>query len=290
MEEKLIITDSMKAQVLTAALPYIQKYYGKTVVVKYGGNAMINPELKQAVMSDIILLTLVGIKIVLIHGGGPEISGMLKKLGIESKFVNGLRYTDKETAEVVQMVLAGKTNKDLVSLVERCGGKAVGLCGIDGAMIKAKPMEDEFDYGFVGDITEIDPKPIEKVLEEGYIPVIATVGIDDDGQVYNINADTAAAEIAAALGAENIITLSDIPGLLRDVNDPESLIPEIHVDEVPALIESGIISGGMIPKMKSCEKAVRSGVKKAVMIDGRIPHSILIEMFSDEGIGTLMTK
>lgn len=290
MEEKIIVSDEMKAQVLTAALPYIQKYYGKTVVVKYGGNAMINPELKQAVMSDIILLTLVGIKIVLIHGGGPEISGMLKKLGIESKFVNGLRYTDKETAEVVQMVLAGKTNKDLVSLVERCGGKAVGLCGIDGAMIKAKPMEDDFDYGFVGDITEIDPKPIEKVLEEGYIPVIATVGIDDNGQVYNINADTAAAEIAAALCAENIITLSDIPGLLKDVNDPSTLISEIHVDEVPSLIESGIISGGMIPKMKSCEKAVRSGVKKAVMIDGRIPHSILIEMFSDEGIGTLMTK
>ncbi|MBE6784839.1 MAG: acetylglutamate kinase [Ruminococcaceae bacterium] len=290
MDEKLVITDSMKAQVLTAALPYIQKYYGKTVVVKYGGNAMINPELKQAVMSDIILLTLVGIRVVLIHGGGPEISGMLKKLGIESKFVNGLRYTDKETAEVVQMVLAGKTNKDLVSLVERSGGKAVGLCGIDGAMIKAKPMEDEFDYGFVGDITGIDPKPIEKVLEEGYIPVIATVGIDDGGQVYNINADTAAAEIAAALHAENIITLSDIPGLLRDVSDPETLISEIHVDQVPELIESGIISGGMIPKMKSCVKAVNSGVKKAVMIDGRIPHSILIEMFSDEGIGTLMTK
>ena len=289
MEEK-IISDSMKAQVLTDALPYIQKYYGKTVVVKYGGNAMINPELKQAVMSDIILLTLVGIKIVLIHGGGPEISGMLKKLGIESKFVNGLRYTDKETAEVVQMVLAGKTNKDLVSLIERSGGKAVGLCGIDGAMIKARPMQDEFDYGFVGDITEIDPKPIEKVLEEGYIPVIATVGIDSNGQVYNINADTAAAEIAAALEAENIITLTDIPGLLRDVNDPKTLISEIHVDEVSELIESGIISGGMIPKMKSCEKAVRSGVKKAVMIDGRIPHSILIEMFSNEGIGTLMTK
>lgn len=289
MEEK-IISDSMKAQVLTDALPYIQKYYGKTVVVKYGGNAMVNPELKQAVMSDIILLTLVGIKIVLIHGGGPEISGMLKKLGIESKFVNGLRYTDKETAEVVQMVLAGKTNKDLVSLVERCGGKAVGLCGIDGAMIKVKPMEEEFDYGFVGEITHIDPKPIEKVLEEGYIPVIATVGIDEEGQVYNINADTAAAEIASALNAENIITLTDIPGLLRDVNDPKTLISEIHVDEVPELIDSGIISGGMIPKMKSCEKAVRSGVKKAVMIDGRVPHSILIEMFSNEGIGTLMTK
>lgn len=290
MEEK-IIGDSMKAQILTDALPYIQKYYGKTVVVKYGGNAMINPELKQAVMSDIILLTLIGIKIVLIHGGGPEISSMLKKLGIESKFINGLRYTDKETAEVVQMVLAGKTNKDLVSLVERCGGKAVGLCGIDGAMIKAKPMNgDGCDYGFVGEITEIDPKPIEKILEESYIPVIATVGIDDEGQVYNINADTAAAEIAAALHAENIITLTDIPGLLRDVNDPKSLISEIHVDEVSALIDSGIISGGMIPKMKSCEKAVRSGVKKAVMIDGRVPHSILIEMFSNEGIGTLMTK
>ncbi len=290
MEEK-IIGDSMKAQILTDALPYIQKYYGKTVVVKYGGNAMINPELKQAVMSDIILLTLIGIKIVLIHGGGPEISSMLKKLGIESKFINGLRYTDKETAEVVQMVLAGKTNKDLVSLVERCGGKAVGLCGIDGAMIKAKPMNsDGCDYGFVGEITEIDPKPIEKILEESYIPVIATVGIDDEGQVYNINADTAAAEIAAALHAENIITLTDIPGLLRDVSDPKSLISEIHVDEVSALIDSGIISGGMIPKMKSCEKAVRSGVKKAVMIDGRVPHSILIEMFSNEGIGTLMTK
>ncbi len=279
---------SLKAQVLTDALPYIQKYYGKTVVVKYGGNAMINPELKEAVMSDIILLSLVGIKIVLIHGGGPEISGMLGKLGIESKFVGGLRYTDKETAEVVQMVLAGKTNKDLVSLIGRRGGKAVGLCGIDGAMIKAKKLEGEFDYGYVGEITEIDPAPIEKVLEENYIPVIATVGIDSEGQVYNINADTAAAEIAAALHAENIITLTDIPGLLRDVSDPSTLIPEIHINEVEGLIKSGVISGGMIPKMQSCEKAVRSGVKKAVMIDGRIPHSIIIEMFSNEGIGTLM--
>ena len=284
------ITDEMKARVLTAALPYIQKYYGKTVVVKYGGNAMINPELKKAVMSDIILLTLVGIKIVLVHGGGPEISGMLNKLGIESKFVNGLRYTDKETAEIVQMVLSGKTNKDLVSLVEVCGGKAVGLCGIDGAMIKAEKLDDGFDYGFVGEVVEVDPKPIKKVLEENYIPVIATVGTDKDGQVYNINADTAAAEIASALKAENIITLTDIPGLLRDVNDVESLIPEIHVDEIEELIDSGIISGGMIPKVKSLEKAVREGVNKAVMIDGRIPHSILIEMFSDEGIGTLMTK
>ena len=288
--EKEFITDSMKADVLIAALPYIQKYYGKTVVVKYGGNAMIDPELKRDVMSDIILLTLVGVKIVLIHGGGPEISSLLSKLGIESKFVKGLRYTDSETAEVVQMVLAGKTNKDLVSLVEVCGGKAVGLRGIDGGMIKAKKVDDgENDYGFVGDIVKIDPSPIKKVLEENYIPVIATVGTDDNGQVYNINADTAAAEIAAALGAENIITLTDIPGLMRDVNDKNSLIPEIHVDEIDSLIESGVIYGGMIPKVRSLEVAVRAGVKKAVMIDGRIPHSILIEMFSNEGIGTLMS-
>ena len=288
--DKQFISDSMKADVLIAALPYIQKYYGKTVVVKYGGNAMIDPELKKDVMSDIILLTLVGVKIVLIHGGGPEISSLLNKLGIESKFVNGLRYTDAETAEVVQMVLAGKTNKDLVSLVEVCGGKAVGLCGIDGGMIKAKKVDDgKNDYGFVGDIVSIDSAPIKKVLEENYIPVIATVGIDDKGQVYNINADTAAAEIAASLGAENIITLTDIPGLMKDVNDKNSLIPEIHVDEIDSLIESGIIYGGMIPKVRSLEVAVRSGVKKAVMIDGRIPHSILIEMFSNEGIGTLMS-
>ncbi len=283
------ITDSMKASVLTAALPYIQKYYGKTVVVKYGGNAMINPELKQAVMSDIILLSLVGIKVVLVHGGGPEISNMLKCLGIESRFVNGLRYTDKKTAEIVQMVLSGKTNKDLVSLIEVSGGKAVGLCGIDGAMIKVEKLDDGTDYGYVGEITSVDPTLIINALDEGYIPVLATVGTDDEGQVYNINADTAAAEIAAALKAENIITLTDIPGLLKDVNNASTLIPHINVDEVEGLIDSGIISGGMIPKMQSCEKAVRSGVKKAVMIDGRIPHSILIEMFSDEGIGTLMT-
>ncbi len=288
--DKEFITDSMKADVLIAALPYIQKYYGKTVVVKYGGNAMIDPELKKDVMSDIILLTLVGVKIVLIHGGGPEISSLLGKLGIESKFVNGLRYTDNDTAEVVQMVLAGKTNKDLVSLVEVCGGKAVGLCGIDGGMIKAKKVDDGVnDYGFVGDVVSVDPSPIKKILEENYIPVIATVGTDEDGQVYNINADTAAAEIAAALGAENIITLTDIPGLMKDVNDKNSLIPEIHVDEIDSLIESGVIYGGMIPKVRSLEVAVRAGVKKAVMIDGRIPHSILIEMFSNEGIGTLMS-
>ena len=277
--------NTLKASVLTAALPYIQKYYGKTVVVKYGGNAMIHPELKKAVMSDIILLSLVGIHVVLVHGGGPEISGMLKRLEIPSRFVDGLRYTDAETAEVVQMVLSGKTNKDLVSLIDVLGGKALGLCGIDGGMIKVKKLDG--DYGFVGKITHVDVAPITNAMRQGYIPVIATVGTDENGQTYNINADTAAAEIAAALQAENIITLTDIRGLMRDLNDPESLIPCVHVDEVEKLIEEGIISGGMIPKIKSCETAIRAGVKKAVMIDGRIAHSILIEMFSDEGIGTM---
>ena len=273
---------------LTAALPYIQKYYGKTIVVKYGGNAMINPELKKAVMSDIILLTLVGINVVLVHGGGPEISSMLKRLDIPSRFVDGLRYTDEDTAEVVQMVLSGKTNKDLVSLIGQLGGKAIGMCGIDGGMIQAKKLEG--DYGYVGDITEINVAPINHAIHHGYIPVIATVGTDAEGHVYNINADTAAAEIATALQAENIITLTDIRGLLRDVNDDESLISHITVDEVQGLVEAGIISGGMIPKVQGLEKAVREGVKKAVMIDGRIEHSILIEMFSDEGIGTMISK
>lgn len=281
-------TNKMKADVLTAALPYIQKYTGKTVVVKYGGNAMICPELKKAVMSDIILLSLVGIHVVLVHGGGPEISGMLKKLEIPSHFVDGLRYTDEETARVVQMVLAGKTNKDLVSLIGQMGGKAIGLCGIDGCMIQAKKLEG--DYGFVGDITKIDTFPITEAIHSGFIPVIATLGTDCCGNTYNINADTAAAEIASALKAENIITLTDIPGLLRDVNDKESLIPVVRVDEVEQLIGDNVISGGMLPKVHSLEKAVREGVEKAVMIDGRIEHSILIEMFSDEGIGTLFIK
>lgn len=280
--------NTMKANVLTAALPYIQKYYGKTVVVKYGGNAMIHPDLKKAVMSDIILLSLVGIHVVLVHGGGPEISGMLKRLDIPSRFVDGLRYTDEETAEVVQMVLAGKTNKDLVSLIGQLGGKAMGLCGIDGCMIQAKKLEG--DYGFVGDITTIDVTPIQTAIQSGYIPVIATVGTDCCGHIYNINADTAAADIAAALHAENIITLTDIRGLMRDVEDETSLIPVVSVEEVKHLIAEGIISGGMIPKVKSLESAIRSGVEKAVMIDGRIAHSILIEMFSNEGIGTMFTK
>jgi len=280
--------NAFKAKVLTAALPYIQKYYGKTIVVKYGGNAMVHPELKKAVMSDIILLSLVGINVVLVHSGGPENSGMLKRLDIPSRFVDGLRYTDEETVEVVQMVLSGKTNKDLVSLIGQLGGKAIGMCGIDGGMIQAKKLEG--DYGYVGDITEVNVAPINHAIHHGYIPVIATVGTDAEGNVYNINADTAAAEIATALQAENIITLTDIRGLLRDVNDDESLISHITVDDVQGLVEEGIISGGMIPKVQGLEKAVREGVKKAVMIDGRIEHSILIEMFSDEGIGTMLTK
>lgn len=280
--------NSLKAKVLTAALPYIQKYYGKTIVVKYGGNAMVHPMLKKAVMSDIILLSLVGINVVLVHGGSPEISDMLKKLEIPSKFVDGLRYTDEETAKVVQMVLSGKTNKDLVSLIGQLGGKAIGMCGIDGCMIQAKKLEG--DYGFVGDITNINVGPINHAIHHGYIPVIATVGTDCAGNVYNINADTAAAEIAAALEAENIITLTDIKGLLEDVNDPDSLIPVVKMDDIPALMDRGIISGGMIPKIKSLEHAVKTGVKKAVMIDGRIEHSILIEMFSDEGIGTMFIE
>jgi len=281
------MTNSMKAQVLTAALPYIQKYTGKIVVVKYGGNAMIHPDLKRDVMSDIILLSLVGIKVVLVHGGGPEISDMLQKLGIESCFIDGLRYTDEQTAEVVQMVLAGKTNKDLVSLIGTLGGKAIGLCGIDGRMIQAKKLLSKSDLGLVGDITYIDTEPMINALANGYIPVIATVGVDEKGTIYNINADTAACEIASALHAESLITLTDIRGLMEDVKDESTLIPVVRVDEVESLIQKGIISGGMIPKVQSCEKVVREGVKKAVMIDGRIPHSILIEMFSDEGIGTM---
>lgn len=287
MEDMNTNMNSLKAKVLTAALPYIQKYNGKTVVVKYGGNAMIHPMLKKAVMSDIILLSLVGINVVLVHGGGPEISSMLKRLDIPSRFVDGLRYTDEETAKVVQMVLSGKTNKDLVCLIGQLGGKAMGLCGIDGCMIQAKKLEG--DYGYVGDITNIDVTPIQTAIHHGYIPVIATVGTDCNGNIYNINADTAAAEIAAALQAENIITLTDIRGLLQDVGDPDSLISSVTMEDIPKLMEEGIISGGMIPKIKSLETAVKAGVKKAVMIDGRIEHSILIEMFSDEGIGTMFT-
>ncbi len=281
------IENSVKAQVLADALPYIQRYSGKIVVVKYGGNAMICEELKQAVMRDIVLLSLVGIKVVLVHGGGPEINDMLHRIGKESKFVGGLRYTDRETAEIVEMVLAGKVNKGLVGLLQQHGGNALGLCGTDGGMISVKKLENGADLGNVGEITNVDVKPIMDALDNGYIPVVATVATAADGEIYNINADTAAAQIAAALEAENLILMTDIRGLLRDKDDESTLIPSVYVSEVPSLIKEGIISGGMIPKIECCVESVRRGVKRAFIIDGRTPHSILIELFSNEGIGTM---
>lgn len=280
------ISNEIRSQVLIDALPYIQNYNNKIVVIKYGGNAMTNEELKDAVMSDIVLLSLVGIKPVLVHGGGPEINDMLKRVGIESRFINGLRYTDAETAEIVRMVLAGKVNKELVSHLARHQGKALGLCGIDGMMIKAHKKESEVDLGFVGEIDDIDTKPILDALDNGYVPVIATVACDEQGQVYNINADTAASRIASSLNAENLILMTDIKGLMRDKDDPSTFIPYVHVSEVPFMKRQGIISGGMIPKIECCVEAVRRGVKKTCIIDGRVPHSILIELFSNEGIGT----
>ena len=279
------LNNAQRADVLIQALPYIQKYYNKIIVVKYGGNAMINEELKEAVMGDIVLLSLIGIKVVLVHGGGPEITEMLQKVGKESKFVNGLRVTDKETVEIVQMVLAGKINKNLVNLLQSKGGKAIGLCGIDGHMIKAE-MKNK-DLGYVGEITEVNVDPILDVLEKGYIPVVSTVGYDEEGNSYNINADTAAAKIAGQLKCESLISMTDIAGILRDKDDPSTLIPKIYVSEAPQLIAQGIISGGMIPKIECCIEAIRRGVKKVFVIDGRIPHAILIETLTDEGIGTM---
>ena len=276
-----------KALVLVQALPYIQKYHNKIVVVKYGGNAMVEPALTQAVINDIVLLALVGIRVVLVHGGGPEISDTLQRMGVESRFVGGLRYTDEETARVAQMVLAGKTNKDLVRYIQQSGGKGMGLCGIDGGMIQAKKLEGKTDLGFVGDITAVDPKPVLDALAGGYLPVVAPLACDAEGQVYNINADTAAAHLAGALQAESLINMTDIRGLLRDKTDEKTLIPVVQVSEVPALVRQGIIGGGMLPKVDSCVLAVRKGVPKAIIIDGRIPHSILIEMMTDAGIGTL---
>lgn len=279
-----------RAKILVEALPYIQKYNGKTVVIKYGGNAMINEELKQAVISDIVLLSLVGINVVVVHGGGPEISQMLKKIGKQSEFVNGLRYTDEETMEIVQMVLCGKVNKDLVNIMNKIGGRAMGLCGMDGGMLRAEKLTEEgFDYGFVGDIKEVDTSAITDAIDKGYIPVISTVagGIDDD-HAYNINADTAAAKLAGALNAEKLILLTDVRGVLQDPKDEESLISSINVSEVPKLVREGIISGGMIPKLDCCVEAVRQGVPRAHILDGRVPHSILIEMLSDEGVGTMI--
>lgn len=282
-----MINNTDKAKILINALPYIQRYHGKTVVVKYGGNAMINEEIKDAVMSDIVLLNTIGINVVLVHGGGPEINDMLKRLNIESKFIDGLRYTDDQTVEVVQMVLAGKVNKSLCSLLNQHGGKAIGLCGIDAEMIKAKKKCGKVDLGNVGEIVEVNSNVIRDSLNNGYIPVVATVGSDNDGNIYNINADTVAAAIATSLGAENLILMTDIKGLLRDRNDENTLIPEVALSEVAALKKQGIIGGGMIPKVECCVEAVRSGVKQALIMDGRIPHSILIEILTDEGVGTL---
>ena len=281
------ISNQDRAKVLIQALPYIQKYSGQTIVVKYGGNAMISPELKDAVMSDIVLMQLVGINVVLVHGGGPEISQMLKKIGKESKFSNGLRVTDEETIDIVQMVLAGKVNKSLVQLLEQHSGKAIGLCGLDGKMIMAEKLIAGEDLGFVGEITEVNTEVIENATKNGYVPIISTVAGGYKGEVFNINADLAAAQIAAKLGAVKLILMTDIRGLLKDKDDENTLIPVVNVSEVPSLKREGIISGGMIPKIDCCVEAVRQGVKRAHIIDGRIPHSILIEMFSDEGIGTM---
>ena len=280
----------VKAEVLSQALPYIQKYNSKIVVIKYGGNAMINEELKMNVIKDVVLLSEIGVKVILVHGGGPEINRTLDKMGKETQFINGLRYTDEETIDVVQMVLAGKTNKDLVKLIMQKGGNAVGISGVDNQLIIAKKHESEDDLGYVGDVDKINPNIIIDMLDKGYIPVIASVGTDEEGHTYNINADTAAAEIAGALGAENMILVSDIPGLLADKDDEGTLIPLVHVYEVNSLIEKGIIGGGMIPKVDCCVRAIRQDVKKAVIIDGRIPHSILIEMLSKDGIGTMFTR
>ena len=283
------ISTAERAKVLVQALPYIQKYAGKTVVVKYGGNAMINNDLKDAVMSDIVLMQLVGINVVLVHGGGPEISAMLKKIGKESQFVGGMRVTDEETIDIVQMVLAGKVNKDLVQLLEHHGGRAVGLCGLDGGMLTAEKLRsNEGDLGYVGRIVDVNTDIIIDATRNGYVPIISTVAGGENGEVFNINADVAAARIAAKLDAIKLILMTDIRGLLRDKDDENTLIPVVNVSEVPSLKNQGIISGGTIPKIDCCVEAVRRGVNRAHILDGRIPHSILIELFSDEGIGTML--
>ncbi len=281
-------TIMQRAEFLTQALPYIQKYYNKIVVIKYGGNAMLNDELKEAVMGDIVLLSLIGIKVVLVHGGGPEITDMLSKVGKKTEFVDGLRVTDKETVDIVQMVLAGKVNKNLVNRLHHQGGKAIGLCGIDGHMIEARKADERL--GFVGEVTGVNVQPILDLLEKGYIPVISTIGCDKAGNTYNINADTAAARIAGELKAECMLSMTDIVGLLRDKNDPSTLIPKVYVSDTYQLIREGIISGGMIPKINCCAEAIRRGVKKVFIIDGRVPHAILIEMLTDEGIGTMFVS
>ncbi|MBR2943569.1 MAG: acetylglutamate kinase [Clostridia bacterium] len=284
--EPIHVTNQQRAVILTQALPYIREYYDKVVVIKYGGNAMINEQLKEQVMEDIVLLHLIGVKVVLVHGGGPEITETLKKIGKESVFFEGLRVTDKETADVVQMVLAGKINKSLVNMLEINGGKSIGISGLDGHMIKAE-MKDE-RLGYVGRITEVDVTPITDLLEKGYIPVVSTIGCDNQGNVYNINADTAAAYIAGEMRAERLITMTDIEGILKDKNDPHSIISEIDIKGCVELFESGIISGGMIPKVECCIDAIHKGVKKVTILDGRVPHALLIETLTNEGAGTMV--
>lgn len=282
------ISNNQRAKVLIEALPYIQKYYNKIVIVKYGGNAMIDEELKKAVMGDLVLLSLIGIKVVLVHGGGPEITEMLNKIGKKTEFVGGLRVTDKETADVVQMVLAGKINKSLVNLLQSLGGKAMGLSGADGGLISAKQLDEKL--GYVGEITSVNVQPVLDLLEKGYIPVISTVACDSDGNVYNINADTAAARIAGMLKAESLINMTDTAGLLENPKDESTLISKIFVSEAQRLVNQKQLSGGMIPKVNCCIEAIRRGVKKVFIIDGRIPHSILIETLTDEGIGTMFVS
>lgn len=280
-------SNAKRAEVLTEALPYIKRYNGKTVVIKYGGNAMINEELKMQVMQDVVLSWLIGIKVILIHGGGPEISDLMVRLGKKSKFVDGLRVTDKETVDIVQMALAGKVNKSLVNLIEVAGGKAVGLSGVDGRLIEAKIRDEKL--GFVGDISKINPGILEDLLDNGYIPVISTVGCDKDGNIYNINADSAAAGIAGALGADRLILMTDIAGILQNKDDEMTLIPEVSIKKARELIKSGIISGGMIPKVKCSIDAIKKGVENVVIMDGTVSHSILMELLTDEGAGTMIT-
>ncbi|MBP3392480.1 MAG: acetylglutamate kinase [Clostridia bacterium] len=281
-----VFSNAQRAEVLTQALPYIRKYNGKIVVVKYGGNAMINEQLKQQVMEDIVLLWLIGVKVVLVHGGGPEISEMMSKLGKKPEFVDGLRVTDKETVDIVQMILAGKMNKTLVNLLEMKGGKAMGISGMDGRLIEAK-MKDE-RLGYVGKIVDVNIRPIQDLLEKGYIPVVSTLGCDREGNAYNINGDTAAAYIAGALEAENLFMMTDIAGVLRDKDDPSTLIPKMTVSDAARLKEEGVVSGGMIPKVDCCVEAIHKGVKKVIIMDGRISHSILMELLTDEGAGTMV--
>ena len=281
-----LFSNAERAEVLVQALPYIRRYTGKVVVVKYGGNAMVNEQLKQQVMEDVVLLWLIGVKVVLVHGGGPEISQTMKALGKEAVFVDGLRVTDRETVDIVQMVLAGKINKTLVNLLEMKGGQAMGISGMDGRLIEAEIKDERL--GYVGEITNINIQPVTDLLEKGYLPVISTLGCDREGNAYNINGDTAAARVAGALEAERLIMLSDIPGLLRDRDDPATLIPELSVMEAARLRQEGVISGGMIPKMECCVEAIRRGVKKVIIMDGRVPHSILMELLTDEGAGTMI--